>query len=42
MVKDRGQEQPPENSDHPANTESLQDLEAVLASFVQTFESSAQ
>lgn len=42
MVKDKGQEQPPEKSDHPANTESLQDLEAVLASFVQTFESSAQ
>jgi len=42
MVKDEGQEQPPEKPDRPATTESLGDLEGVLASFVQTFESSAQ
>ena len=43
MTKDKGeQSQSPENPDHPEATEGLGDLEAVLASFVLTFESSAK
>ena len=43
MTKDKGEEkQPPAHYSQPATSEHPRELEAVLASFVQTFESSAQ
>lgn len=42
MTKDKREKQSPEKAGHPATLENGADLEEVLASFVQTFESSAQ
>jgi len=42
MTKDKGEKKlSPEKTDHPSAPEDVADLEDVLASFVQTFESSA-
>jgi hypothetical protein len=41
MTKDKREKQSPEKPGHQATPESAADLEEVLASFVQTFESSA-
>ncbi|MCU7873172.1 MAG: hypothetical protein KZQ91_10555 [Candidatus Thiodiazotropha sp. (ex Lucinoma borealis)] len=43
MTKDIGEKPPsPEHAGQPATSDNIADLEGVLASFVQTFESSAQ